>query len=216
MSQEPNPESYEAFLSDDETLVQDSRESVAHEPIVGGHAAAQTTGRPFGVAALAALHFFGGLVLFWLQFLLFSRLDAIEPSAREAALPMVLVATGLMFLAILSIASGIGMWRGTTWGWWMGSFYYVYAIFRNASALLTAASMAEELENSERGLIFYLVKHSIRILVSFLFLSLFFKENVLDFFGMNGVDKRQSIARLFGIGFAVSSFGSIIAWVATW
>ncbi len=113
----------------------DSPLSNASEPIAAPYD--PTIPRPVGVSILAVLHFIGGILLFGVQFLMFANLNAMEESLRTIGIPPALLIVAVMFLAALAIASGVGMWIGTKWGWWLAAFYYVYSIFRNASALLS-------------------------------------------------------------------------------
>ncbi len=143
-----------------------------------------TATRPVGVSILAVLHLIGGILLFGAQFLLFANLQAMGESLRSIGIPPVLLIIGVMFLAVLAIASGVGMWMGTKWGWWLASFYYVYSIFRNCSALLTVFTIADQLEGDSRGPEYYMTKHGVRIIVHLLLFLYFFNGNVLAFFGM--------------------------------
>ncbi len=95
----------------------DSPSSVTTKPVVEPHR--KTTTRPVGVSILAALHLVGGVLLFGAQFLVFANLEAIEESLRVIGISPVLLIIGATFLALLSIASGVGMWMGTKWGWWL-------------------------------------------------------------------------------------------------
>ncbi|EMI47185.1 putative membrane protein [Rhodopirellula sp. SWK7] len=161
--------------------------------------APRPTERPVGVSVLAVLHILGGLVLFGVQFLMFARLDSMEESLRAMGIPPVLVIVGVMFLSVLTIASGIGMWMGTRWGWWLAAFYYVYGVLRNASALYTVVSMADQLEGTARGPEFYMIKHSVRIVIQSLLLMYFFKGNVLDYFDLSTLKKGKALGILVGI-----------------
>jgi hypothetical protein len=155
--------------------------------------------------------FLGGILLFGAQFLMFANLGAMEESLRAIDMPPVLLIMGVMFLAVLAIASGVGMWRGAKWGWWLASFSYVYSIFRNGSALLTVVAMADELEGGARGPEYYFVKHTVRIIVHFLLFLYFFKKNVLDFFGLQTLNKSQAISILCGICIAITTVASAIS-----
>jgi hypothetical protein len=133
--------------------------------------------RPVGVSILAVLHLIGGIGLFVVQLFLFlfANVAAIEESLRGIGLPPALFVIGVMFLSVLTIASAIGMWLGTRWGWWVASFYYVYGIARNASALVTIVSVADQVTGASRGPEYYLFKHSVRIVVHILILLYLFK-----------------------------------------
>lgn len=192
----------------------DSPLSVAATTNVQPHDRHRPTARPTGVSILAALHLVGGGLLFGVQFLMFANLEAMEESLRSIGIPPVLLIVGVMFLAILAIASGVGMWLGTKWGWWLASFYYVYSIFRNGSALFTVIAMADQLEGGSRGPEYYLFKHGIRIVVHFLLLLYFFKGNVIEYFGLATLSKGKAVGILVGICSAITLAMSVIGLVS--
>jgi hypothetical protein len=169
------------------------------------------TDRPVGVSILAVLHIGGGILLFGAQFLLFANLAAIGESLRSIGIPPLLLIIGVMFLAVLTIASGVGMWIGAKWGWWLASFYYVYSIFRNGSAVLTVISMADQLDGGSRGPEYYMIKHGGRIIVHFLLLLYFFKGNVLEYFRLTTLNKATAIGILAGICIAMTVATSAIS-----
>lgn len=190
----------------------DSSSTIGQQPITRDHRV--TTARPVGISILAALHFVGGIILFGGQFLLFANLQAMEDSLRSVGMPPALLIAGVMFLAVLATASGVGMWIGAKWGWWLGSFYYVYSIFRNGSALLTIVAMSDQFEGNSRGIEYYLIKHIGRIVVHALLFLYFFKGSVLGFFGMKDLNKATAIAIPVGICIAVMAATSAIGFVA--
>ncbi|QEG02806.1 hypothetical protein Mal15_69270 [Stieleria maiorica] len=136
-----------------------------------------------------------------------------EESLSSVGIPYVLLVIGVMFLAILTIASGVGMWMGTKWGWWLASFYYVYGIFRNGSALFTVVTMADQLEGGTRGPEYYMTKHGVRIVIHCLLVLYFFKPNVLEFFDMTTVNKARAVGVLVGICTALAVAMSAIGFV---
>ena len=155
--------------------------------------------RPIGVSILSVLHFLGGFLLLAAQALMLANLEAVEESLQIIGIPPVLLILGVMFLTVLVFASAVGMWMGTKWGWWLAAFYYMYSIFRNATALYTVLSMADQLEGAHRGPGYYFAKHSIRIIIHFLLFLYFFKGNVLDFFGLEDIEKGKAVTIIVGI-----------------
>jgi hypothetical protein len=137
-----------------------------------------------------------------------------EDSLRSIGIPPVLLIIGVVFLAILTISSGVGMWMGTKWGWWLAAFYYVYSIFRNGSALFTVIAMADQLDGDSRGPEYFMIKHGGRIVVHFLLFLYFFKGNVLEFFGLEGLSKAKAVGILVGICIAITVAMSAIGMIS--
>jgi hypothetical protein len=165
-----------------------------------------------GVSILAVLHLVGGLGLAALQVVLLSQMGAIEETLRSIGLPPWVLIVGVLFLTALAIASAVGMWTGARWGWWLAAFYYMYGVFRNATALYTVAAMSGLLEDSSRGPEYYFVKHAIRLVVSLLLFCYFFKTNVLEFFGLADLSKATTIAILVGLCVALTAFASAVSY----
>ncbi len=134
---------------------------------------------------------------------------------RAIGISPVLLIIGAMFLALLSIASGVGMWMGTKWGWWLASFYYIDSICRNGSALFTVIAIADQLEGGNRGPEYYMIKHGGRIIIHFLLFLYFFKGNVLEFFGLQTLSKVRAVGILVGICVAITVAMSAIGWISS-
>jgi hypothetical protein len=81
------------------------------------------------------------------------------------------------------------MWLGKTWGWWLGTFYYVYSIFRNANALITIPALVEQFGEPTRGAEYYYVKHGTRIIIHFFLILYFYKGNVVNYFNLGEYPK---------------------------
>ena len=167
--------------------------------------------RPIGLSILAVLHLLGGLVLFAIQFLLWTRVDQMKQPLQVIGMPPVILLAGVMFLSLLGIISGIGMWTGARWGWWVAAFYYVYGVFRNAGALIAVAQLAEHLEGGPRGPAYYVVKHSGRIVVHALILLYLMKANVLEFFDQQSLSKPKALGLLAAICTAIAATTSALS-----
>jgi len=172
------------------------------------------TARPVGLSILAILHVINGVLLFGTQFPMFTNLQEMEGSLRSIGIPQVLPIVDVMLMAILAIASGVGMWIGTKWGWWLASFSYVYSIFRNGSALLAIVAMADQLEGDSRGPEYFMIKHGGRIIVHAMLFLYFFKGNVLENFGLETLSKAQAIGILVGICIAITAVTSAIGLIS--
>jgi len=170
--------------------------------------------RPIGVTILAVLHVVGGVILLGAQVLLLANLDRVSASMSSVGIPPALLVFGVMLLAGIALASGVGMWLGTPWGWWCATFYYVYSIARNANALLMVSDFAEELEAGSRGAGYYYVKFGVRVIVHALILLYFFKSNVVEYFGVTDVHKGKALGKLIGVTAAVFGVGVAISLLA--
>ena len=102
--------------------------------------------RPTGVTILSVLHLIGGVLLLAGQVMLLVNLDRVSQGLDAVGIPPVLLVMGVMLLAGIALASGIGMWLGTRWGWWCAAFYYVYSIAINANAFLMISDLTDGLE----------------------------------------------------------------------
>lgn len=110
---------------------------------------------------------------------------------------------GILLLAIVGLGSGIGMWLGLRWGWWLAAFYYVHAILRSLSALGNLAAMADEFEG-RLDLEYHYWKHGGRIAVYTLILIYFFRPGVLAYFGVDGRSKGRMLAKLITAAVVIS------------
>jgi hypothetical protein len=166
--------------------------------------------RPPGITLLAVLHVIGGILLAVLQFALIAKLDEMEEPLRVVGLSPVLLVIGSAFLALIGIGAAVGMWLGRKWGWWLGAFYYVYGVARNASALLTLGALDHDLESSARGPEYYYFKHVGRIIVHLLILLYFFKGNVMAYFGLSELSKWKAVSIMVAASIAIWGAVSII------
>ncbi|MCA9235668.1 MAG: hypothetical protein KDA44_09350 [Planctomycetales bacterium] len=167
--------------------------------------------RPTGVSILSILHLFGGV--FFVAYLVFLGVehDRVAATVNELGLPFFLIVVGVAFLAILSFASGIGMRRGTVWGWWCSTFFYVYAIGRALSAILTVALLADEVGLSDRDLVRDYVKYAGRAAISLLLLIYLFRYDVMYYFKADEVNKRAAVAIMIGVTIAIAAVVSGVA-----
>jgi hypothetical protein len=177
--------------------------------------------RPIGISILTFLHFTGGLgmVVFGAAVpVMVSRKPEIADAVAAAgySIPMLLIA--MLIIGGLAIGSAIGMWRGARWGWYLGSFYYAYSIVRNISAIANVYLLFENLPVEEvvamqRGPEYHYWKFSGRLFICALLFLYFFKENVLEFFGLTNVSRLKVVLIEFGICVVIAiafTFGSVL------
>jgi hypothetical protein len=170
--------------------------------------------RPIGVSILAVLHLIGGALVFAFEIFAFANRGTLVNGLEEIGIPPIVLFVALTFVAVLILASGVGMWLGTKWGWWLASFYYAHTVLRNAFAVLTALATSESIEGTKRTLEYYLIRYGMRLVVSALLLAYLFKGNVLSFFGLRRISKLKALGVLFGLGIAINVLLSGIAFVA--
>ena len=171
--------------------------------------------RPVGVTIFAILHLIGGVLLVGVLLfglpMLFANLDRVTQVLDKIGVPLIVFVAGLLLLAGITLASGIGLWLGTRWGWWCTTFFYVYSIARNANAFLTVSFFADALEGGSRSPEYYYAKFGGRVILHFLFFLYFFKANVLEYFGMENLHKGKAVGILVLITGAIFELSTIIA-----
>lgn len=161
--------------------------------------------RPKGVSILGWLHLIGGLlgVLFMAFFSMHPALKETTEGLREFGLAPWFVLLSILFLFTIGLGSGIGMLRGKKWGWYLGSFYYVYSVIRNVTALWTISALSTELEGEldsmNRGVEYYYAKHILRVLLHSAIYLYFFRSNVRVFFGTETIKMTSLILSQVGI-----------------
>lgn len=176
--------------------------------------------RPVGISILSILHVFGGaLLLAFVAVGLILRTDTkFTESLAAVGIPLPLLLFAFGFLAILNIVSGVAMWRGATWGWYLGSFYCAYAIFRNVNALITVADVFQSVSAGGppapgHGAGYYYAKYGARLLVSALLYAYFFKRNVREYFGLQQTRRWLAFVVQFaiciGIALALTAWAQI-------
>jgi hypothetical protein len=172
--------------------------------------------RPIGVILLSLLALLGGLVLAGVATFAayhLSTSDQAEVIAERLAaigLPLPLLAVGLLFLMVIGLGSGVGMWFGTQWGWYLATFGYAYAIVRNLNAIwitqrIFASMPAAEFAAMPHSPAYYYFKFAVRSVIAALILLYLFKGSVRAFFQLDGVSSwRVLAAELVGCGFIVA------------
>jgi hypothetical protein len=99
----------------------------------------------------------------------------------------------------LGCASGIGMWIGKKWGWFLGSFFYAYFIITNINTLIAIPTLMERFGNeAARDPSYYYLKYGLRLIIRILIYIYFFRAYVLTYFGLNGLKKWKPILVQYG------------------
>jgi hypothetical protein len=150
--------------------------------------------RPFGIYLLSQLYFVLGLIGLIGLMIFIGCWD--KQMSRDV--PLASVAVFLPASTLVLLAASNGMWKGATWGWYLGSFLGAYGILRNVVALLDGYSLFRAMTAQELGAlsnppwVLYL-KWSLGFLFSLLVFLYFFKPNVKEFFGMTNRLLRRAV-----------------------
>jgi hypothetical protein len=159
----------------------------------------QVRDRPVGLSILAVLHLIGGIILA-IGVVTLGFVFANDPKFAEMMSSMGItrgaLIAGVLILAVLSLASAIGIWSGAVWGWYVGSFYYAYSISRNIAAFISVSTLPSEIDDalqSDGQLTKAYVKFGGRLLVSLLLYWYYFKPNVRAYFGLEAVSPWSAV-----------------------
>lgn len=174
--------------------------------------------RPVGVSILAGLHVAGGVL--GVIFTVFMALKVYKnPEYLEnismLGIPPLLIFFAVLFICVLAFLSGVGMWIGRKWGWFLGSFYYIYSVFISTNALVTINIMTnslspEELAEMSRSPSYYYTKHIMKIIIHSLLYLYFFKTNVIAFFDMLEYKKWKSVVIQLGICIVIAVIVNLV------
>ncbi len=163
--------------------------------------------RPIGIAILSWLHMISGIFgffIFILLILLFRNNPEAQNLLSSIGIPPVLLIVAILFILVMTLVSGIGMWKGKKWGWILGSFNYLYEVVRNLYALIMIPAIssmfsAEDLSEAARGPAFYYVKYGGRAIIAGLIYLYFFKGSVRLYFGLFDIKKWKPVLAQIGV-----------------
>ena len=97
--------------------------------------------RPAYLGWLAGYLVIYGAVLCLLQLIAYSNL---KQSGVAFDYSPLLLFTSIISLGVLGVAAGSGLMWGKKWGWWLTTFYFLYAFCREVNTLLNPASTGLE------------------------------------------------------------------------
>ncbi len=161
--------------------------------------------RPIGIILLSILHFISGVGIILVPIFFHN-----PNLSNEIGISSVLMYSSILFLGVISILSAIGMWLGKSWGWWLGAFYYIYAIARYTNSIIVLNSLSDQLANSSRGSGYYFSRDIFRIITSGLIFIYFFKNNVREYFTLKNYSKIKSMGILVIITLALIIVATLI------
>lgn len=139
----------------------------------------RSSGRPVGVVILAVLHFLHGLFIAGIIGIALVAASDYERAQLISGIGFTLFVIGL------TIAIGVGLWKGENWGWRCASFYYVAQV---------AQPVLNWLSGRQPGSLSAM--EAIVGIGCFIFL---FSDSVLHYFGMFGIRKLPTAGRIIGI-----------------
>ncbi len=163
--------------------------------------------RPVGIAILAWLGMIGGVIgsigMVVLMFVI-PHVPEVSDALRMSGATLLLAGVVVVFILVLGFVSGLGMWMGKRWGWFAGSFYYMYSVVRNINGALVIPGIVEsvgleDLAEMSHGPGYYYVKHGLRAIVHGLIYLYFFKQNVRDYFLIGEAKKLKIVLVQFAV-----------------
>jgi len=155
-----------------------------------------TIKRPLEVTLLSMLHLIAGAI-----FAAMLILTIVYSITSKDELNLFITALGMkgytpLFLGIvlaittgIAFVSGIGMLKGSKWGWHVGAFYYAYNIFRNINFMFfihlpISIFPLEALTSFINDPNLYFVKYLVRGFVFFLFYFIMNTKRFRVYFGL--------------------------------
>ena len=158
--------------------------------------------RPVGIWQLSGLHFLAGLTLLTMAFgLLIAAAAGWEDATGPIKADWILT-IGLCALATYAIGSGIGLWRGDRWGWWLSAFYWVGLATNWIGDGCVKVWMSRD--DDPVFLAGLSVMALVRMLIPIFLVLYHFKRSVRSFFGLQSLRMIRTIAILGAIWFALA------------
>jgi hypothetical protein len=148
--------------------------------------------RPIGLALLSVFQTLLGIS----SLIVFFKVA--NGTVSVALIPALIMTLGH---GVVSTSSGIGMWLGIRWGWWLATLHSVYLIVRDGAGVTNSALFAD------RGSVPDMVGV---VVVQFLLLLWLLRPNVLEFCALKQLNKPTAVAVLTGISLALLVFGAAI------
>lgn len=152
--------------------------------------------RPIFITVLSLLHIIGGAFFFFLAVISvflpeysatltsFFGGNVLNPGETSWVLSFF-----YLLASSLGLSSGIGMIIGAKWGWYLGTFYYAYNLFRNFNGLFLISNIISLLPHEILTTIpqpeYEFYKHLMRILIYAVIYVVFFTKFVGRYFRIN-------------------------------
>lgn len=170
--------------------------------------------RPIGVTILAVLHLLGGAGMLCVIPMM---LSVDQQQAAEALDPLgasmgMMIASALLLMG-LNLATGIGLFSRAPWGWRLGTFFCVFTIARSLNAMFTLAELQGDFILPGDRLELQFIKFGGRIVINGLLLMYYFRENVLDWFGLRHVHMGRELGQHVAVVMAMFGITTLVAWL---
>ncbi len=162
------------------------------------HAADRPAPRPAGIWVLSGLHLLVGLLLVASTVFLAWRM--VTEGQIRSFLPFWLVLSLCGCVSALSLASGIGLWLGKRWGWWLTAFYYVWGALGAVAQLLF---VLWRVEFDPELIVLMLPGNLVRFAVHALIVLYLFKGTVRSFFRLKSLRMATALTLLAAVAFIV-------------
>jgi len=166
--------------------------------------------RPIGITILSLLGVIGGLSLLIFSFFL---AESLASATELTGISSIAMRANMAILGSWGLVSGIGMWKGRKWGWWLGATYISYSVLRNANALLTISDISSQFPDQDIDTTKYYIKHTGRVIFHSLIACYYFKGNVLDFFRIGSGKRWKRILAYLGISTIISITMAVLTMV---
>jgi hypothetical protein len=154
--------------------------------------------RPLGVAILAILHGLAGIALGAMLVVLIANASENLEWFDQKGFPFAWFSAFSAVFVLLALASGIGMWRGAKWSWWLAAFYYFFMLFSDICQLLLMTPLKVATEDYDGALVI-IVRQGLGAVICFALLRYLFNANVLRYFGLSALRKLRALGILFGL-----------------
>lgn len=159
-------------------------------------------GRPVGITMLSVLAILSGVLGGLVVVMPFASQANLGELTQHVGMPSWLLLGSLIFTALMSFLSGVGMWEGKPWGWWLAAFGFVYAMLKDANAIWMIPKLIERYGAPDRGAGYYYLKYGFRLFLSAAILAYLYRPVVRAFFRLQAPIFR-SLALLIGAALGV-------------
>ena len=160
--------------------------------------------RPIGITLLAVLHLAGATIASCMIIPTLTQLGQPKEVYQQIGVHPAFMTGSIVLALVLGFGSGIGMLMGRAWGWYLGSFYYIYSVAKCANALLMIhAAMAKAISDDASPMShppsYYSFRFGFRAGLYVLIYAYFFKANVREYFGLSKRRRWKDVTAEIGV-----------------